>query len=95
MHNAVKALPPNIKKKTVAGVLFGDTRNTQDHQQVPDYPKDQVTIFCDSGDGVCKGTLSVTAGHMAYMANGDGPKAVKFLQSKIDAALPRSVKFRF
>jgi cutinase len=90
MHNAVSALPPALKKKIVAGVLFGDTRNTQDKGQVPNYPKDQVQIFCDKEDGVCGGTLQVTKGHMVYMENGDGPKAVAFLKSKIDPVLGAS-----
>jgi len=87
MHNTVSALPAALKKKVVAGVLFGDTRNAQDKGQVPNYPKDQVTIFCDPEDGVCGGKLSVTKGHMAYMGNGDGAKAIAFLKSKIDPAL--------
>jgi len=85
MHNAVKGLSPDIKTHIAGGVLFGDTRNTQDKGQVPDFPKDKVHIYCDSGDGVCKGTLAVTAGHFAYMGNGDGPKAIAFLKGKIDA----------
>jgi cutinase len=87
MHNAVSALPPALKKKVVAGVLFGDTRNAKDKGQVPNYPKDQVQIFCDPQDGVCGGKLQVTEGHMVYMKNGDGQKAIAFLKSKIDPAL--------
>jgi cutinase len=87
MHNSVKALPETLKKKVIAGVLFGDTLNKQDVGQVPNYPKDQVMIFCDKQDGVCGGQLSVTNAHMVYMENGDGPKAVAFLKGKIDAVL--------
>jgi cutinase len=84
MHNAVGALPPNIKSKVVGGVLFGDTRNKQDKGQVPNYPKDQVVIYCDKNDGVCGGKLNVNAGHFVYVRDGTGPKAVAFLKSKID-----------
>jgi cutinase len=91
--NAVKALPPNIKKKVVAGVLFGYTKNKQMQGAIPDYPKDQLTVFCDEkspgvySDGVCGGQLNVNGGHFAYMGNGDGKKAVTFLKSKIDVAI--------
>jgi cutinase len=60
---------------------------------IPNYPKDRVKVFCDEtspgrfGDGVCGGTLAVNAGHMVYMRNGDGKKAVAFLKSKIDPRL--------
>jgi cutinase len=87
MHNAVSTLPANLKSKVVAGVLFGDTRNKQDRGQVPNYPRDKVHIYCVSNDGVCGGMLNVNAGHFAYPRNGDGPKAISFLKSKIDAAL--------
>jgi cutinase len=57
MHSAVGGLPPALKSKVVGGVLFGDTKNKQDHGQVPNYPKEQVTIYCDKNDGVCGGGL--------------------------------------
>jgi len=85
MHNAVRGLSAELKAKIAGGVLFGDTRNTQDKGQIPDFPKEKVHIYCDSGDGVCKGTLAVTGGHFAYMGNGDGPKAIKFLEERIAA----------
>ncbi|TID20579.1 hypothetical protein E2P81_ATG05214 [Venturia nashicola] len=87
MHNVVGALPAAIKQKIPAGVLFGDTRNKQDHGQVPNYPKDQVMIFCDAEDGVCGGALKVTNAHMVYVRNGDGPKAIAFLKGKLDPVL--------
>jgi cutinase len=85
MHNAVSSLPANVKAKLVAGVMFGDTRNKQDRGQIPNFPRDKVTIYCASNDGVCKGALNVTGGHFSYINNGDGPKAIAFLKSKIDA----------
>src|SRR5205085_10895174 len=87
MHNAVSSLPANVKNKLVAGVMFGDTRNKQDRGQIPNFPRDKVTIYCAKNDGVCGGGLNVNAGHFAYMGNGDGPKAIAFLKSKIDAQL--------
>lgn len=87
MHNTVGSLPEPLKKKIIAGVLFGDTRNKQDKGQVPNYPKDQVMIFCDAEDGVCGGALKVTNAHMVYIRNGDGPKAVAFLKGKLDPVM--------
>src|ERR1700753_3152553 len=93
MMNTVSGLPADIKRKVVGGVLFGYTKNAQQKGMIPNYPKDQVKVFCDEtspgrfGDGVCGGTLNVNAGHMVYMRNGDGAKAVTFLKSKIDPHL--------
>jgi cutinase len=88
MHNAVSSLEPAaLENRLAGGVLFGDTRNKQDKGQVPNFPKDKVTVFCDKNDGVCGGALNVNAGHFVYTQNGDGPKAVAFLKSKIDPLL--------
>jgi cutinase len=87
MHNTVGALPAAIKDRVAAGVLFGDTRNKQDKSQVPNFPKDKVEVYCTKDDGVCWGSLNVTAGHFVYTVNGDGDKAIAFLKSKIDAAM--------
>jgi len=85
MMNAVKGLPENIKKKVVGVVLFGYTKNAQTKSGIPTYPKDQVSVYCSKSDGVCGGTLAVTAGHFSYMGDGSGPKAIAFLVSKINA----------
>jgi len=95
MMNAVKGLPAELKEKVVGGVLFGYTKNAQTKGQIPTYPPDRVKVFCNptsegSGkykDGVCGGALNVNGGHFAYMGNGDGPKAIEFLKSKITPAL--------
>jgi cutinase len=98
MMNAVGKLPANIKSKVVGGVLFGYTKNGQTKGTIPGYPPDQVKVFCNPSpsnpgkfqDGVCGGALNVNGGHFAYMGNGDGPKAVAFLKSKIDPALAKA-----
>jgi cutinase len=95
MMNAVSKLSANIKSKVVGGVLFGYTKNGQMKGTIPNYPPDRVKVFCNPAagnpakfnDGVCGGGLNVNAGHFAYMGNGDGPKAVAFLKSKIDPVL--------
>lgn len=83
MMNAVSKLPEEIKRKVVGVVLFGYTKNAQTKSSIPNYPKGNVKVFCSSGDGVCGGTLAVTAGHFSYMGDGSGPKAVAFLLEKI------------
>jgi len=92
MHNTVSALPAALKEKLVAGVLFGDTLNTQDKSQIPNFPKGKVEVYCTKDDGVCSGVLVVTNGHFAYTTNGDGDKAFAFLRSKIDAAIKEKPK---
>ena len=92
MHNAITPLPAAIKNKLVAGVLFGDTRYKADGGQIRNYPKDQTMIFCakenNPPDATCDGKPP-NAGHFVYTTNGDGPKAVAFLKSKIDAAIAK------
>ncbi|KAF2421077.1 cutinase-domain-containing protein [Tothia fuscella] len=90
MHNAITALPADIKKKLIAGVLFGDTRFKADRGLIKSYPKDQVMIFCakenNPPDATCDGKPP-NAGHFVYTTNGDGPKAIAFLKAKIEASL--------
>lgn len=90
MHNAVTALPADIKKKVIAGVLFGDTRFVADGGKIKDYPSEQAMIFCakenNPPDATCEGKPP-NAGHFVYTTNGDGPKAIAFLTGKLEAAL--------
>ena len=69
MHNAVMALPADVKKKVVAGVLFGDTRYKADGGQIKNYPKSQVIIFCakenNPPDATCDGKPP-NKGHFVY-----------------------------
>jgi cutinase len=70
MMNAVKESPKNVQDRIVGVVLFGYTKNKQTNSGIPGYPKNRVAVYCSKGDGVCKGTLSVTGGHFSYMADG-------------------------
>jgi cutinase len=87
MHSTVGALPAALKDRIAAGVLFGDTRNTQDSHKVPNFPADKTRIYCDKDDGVCGGLLNVNAGHFVYTIDGSGDRAITFLKEKIDGAL--------
>ncbi|KAF2221634.1 cutinase, partial [Elsinoe ampelina] len=77
MHAAVSDLQPAVKERVDGAVMYGDTRNQQDRGQIPNFPREKVKIFCEAGDGVCRGTLAVTAAHFAY--SDDVAPAVQFL----------------
>lgn len=81
MHGTIKRLSSDIQNQIKGVVLYGDTRNQQDNEQIPNFPRDKVRIFCAFGDLVCFGTLTVTAAHLSYSVN--VPSAVSFLASKI------------
>jgi hypothetical protein len=78
MHNAVKGLDEEVKSHIAGGVLFGDTRNVQDKGQVPNFPKDEVHIYCAAEDGICKGTLNVTGDHLHICAMEMGRRLLLF-----------------
>lgn len=87
MHNVIPKLSDEVKKQVIAGVLWGDTKNKQSDGKIEGYPKEQTLILCTPDDGVCWGKLDVTAGHLAYVNNGDKAKSVAWLKVKIDAAM--------
>lgn len=64
-------------------VLFGYTRNQQNNGGIPNYPQDDLEVFCATGDLVCDGTLTITPAHFSYGDEAAG-EAPRFLQSKID-----------
>lgn len=80
MHNSISGLDSSIQDMIKGVVLFGDTRNKQDNEQIPDFPADKIKIFCAPGDLVCEGTLVITAAHFSYAT--DAPEAIDFLSGK-------------
>jgi cutinase len=63
MTAAIGDLPDDVKSQVVGAVLYGDTRNAQTDGSIPGYPQEDTLIICATGDGVCTGTLTVTAAH--------------------------------
>ncbi|KAF3011107.1 hypothetical protein E8E13_011355 [Curvularia kusanoi] len=86
-HRAIEDLPTNIKDQIAGVVTFGDTQARADNQQIPNFPRDKLKIFCGGviRDTVCDGNLAaaVLAPHLSY--GRDAEEAGRFLIGKINA----------
>ncbi|KAH7380542.1 cutinase-domain-containing protein [Phaeosphaeria sp. MPI-PUGE-AT-0046c] len=71
-----------VRDQIVGTVLFGYTKNLQNRGAIPNYPSNKLKVFCNTGDLVCTGTLTITVAHLTY---GDDARsaAPQFLISKI------------
>lgn len=79
ISEAVQQLPADMQSKISAVAFYGYTKNQQTGGMLPGYPQDQTKVFCRDDDGVCSGTLRVTAGHLAYQDDGTVDQGAKFL----------------
>lgn len=83
MVASVRRLPEATKAKMAGVVLYGNTRNRQEHGKIPNFPEDKALTICNASDGVCGGALLVTPGHLTYQTK--VPKAVSWLAERIQA----------
>ncbi|KAI7162060.1 hypothetical protein KC331_g8152 [Hortaea werneckii] len=84
MVASIRRLSTTIKNQIAGVVLYGNTRNAQENGKIPNFPTDRVETICALTDGVCYGTLTVTAGHLSY--GDDVGDAVDFLSDRIGDA---------
>jgi cutinase len=83
-HRAIESLPASVQEQIAGVVLYGDTQKQQDNDQIPNFPKEKVSIICQTGDAVCRGTLAVLPAHLTYGARAD--EGVEFLTTQIRGA---------
>jgi cutinase len=86
MHQVVPKLSPKIKSQLIAGVLFGDTKNSQTKGTITGFPQNKLKSWCSKDDGVCGGYLNVNAGHVSYRDNNDTERAADWLYAKFTGA---------
>lgn len=79
---SVSELEPAIQDQVKGAVLFGYTKNKQNNEQIPNFPTDRTSIFCNEGDQVCEGTLILAPPHFAYTGAASGP-AAEFLLGQV------------
>nr|Q96UT0.1 RecName: Full=Cutinase 2; AltName: Full=Cutin hydrolase 2; Flags: Precursor [Fusarium vanettenii]AAL18696.1 cutinase 2 [Fusarium haematococcum] len=81
---SVEDLDSAIRDKIAGTVLFGYTKNLQNHGRIPNFPADRTKVFCNTGDLVCTGSLIIAAPHLTYGPDARGP-APEFLIEKVRA----------
>jgi len=84
MHRAIEKLNSDVKSKISAILMYGDTQYPKDGPKIKGFPADRVKTICKPDDGVCKGGITVTAGHLSY--SGKAAEGANWLVQKIKAA---------
>ncbi|KAH7109543.1 cutinase-domain-containing protein [Dactylonectria macrodidyma] len=80
---SIRDLNPTIRGKIAGAILFGYTKNKQNNGRIPNYPIDRLRVFCNDGDAVCEGELSITIPHLFYLSEARR-KAPEFLVEQIN-----------
>ncbi|KAH7116701.1 cutinase-domain-containing protein [Dendryphion nanum] len=83
-HRAIEELDPAVQNQIAGVVLYGDTQKQQDNDQIPNFPANKVQIICQTGDLVCRGSLTILPAHLTYGARAD--EGVAFLTQQIQGA---------
>ncbi|KAF2847217.1 carbohydrate esterase family 5 protein [Plenodomus tracheiphilus IPT5] len=83
-HRAIEELPATVQDQIAGVVLYGDTQKQQDRNQIPNFPAEKVKIICQTGDAVCRGTLTVLPAHLTYGSRAN--EGVQFLSTQIRGA---------
>lgn len=84
MHRAIEGLSSSAKSRISAILLYGDTQFPKDGPKIKGFPTDKVKVICKPDDGVCKGGITVTAGHMSY--NAKAAEGASWVVQKVKAA---------
>ena len=84
-HRAIESLDPAVQDQIAGVILYGDTQNTQDNAQIPNFPQAKTMIICAPGDQVCKGSLTILPAHLSYGSRADDGAA--FLVQQAQAAM--------
>jgi cutinase len=84
MHRAIEKLPEDIKARIAAILLYGDTQFPVDGPKIKGFPPTKVKTICKPDDGVCKGMITVSAGHMSYSAK--AAEGAAWVVEKVKAA---------
>jgi len=97
MHRAIEKLSEDVKARIAAILLYGDTQYPVDGPKIKGFPPDKVHTICKPDDGVCKGMITVSAGHMSYSKKAAEGAAwvvqkVKAAKSRPKAAKPKAAK---
>jgi cutinase len=89
MHRAIEKLPEDVKARIAAIILYGDTQYPVDGPRIKGFPADKVKTICKPDDGVCKGMITVSAGHMSYSAK--AAEGASWVVQKVKAARKKGV----